>query len=232
MAKRSKPPLSPARAASPYSVHPGVAMVQKWIVEMPEKTGRSLEQWLVAIKKQKFEDSAAGVKAARAWLKGEHDIGTNTAWWLVERAFGMDEGLADSDPAHYLAMAPKYVDAMYTGPKAGLRPLCDRLLSTALGLGPDAKASPCKTMVPIYRAHVIAQLKPTTRTRLDLGLALAKHPKAAKGTLPKRLIDTGGMAKKDRITHRIGIEHERDIDEQVSEWLREAYELDEAGEMR
>jgi hypothetical protein len=27
-----------------YSVHPGVAMVQKWIQELPEKTGRSLDK--------------------------------------------------------------------------------------------------------------------------------------------------------------------------------------------
>ncbi len=30
----------------PYSVHPGVAMVQKWIEELPGKTGRSLEEWI------------------------------------------------------------------------------------------------------------------------------------------------------------------------------------------
>jgi hypothetical protein len=28
----------------PYSVHPGVAMLQDWIAQMPEKTGRSLDQ--------------------------------------------------------------------------------------------------------------------------------------------------------------------------------------------
>jgi hypothetical protein len=36
----------PSRASSsksPYSVHPGVAMVQKWMAELPAKTGRSLE---------------------------------------------------------------------------------------------------------------------------------------------------------------------------------------------
>jgi len=29
-----------------YSVHPGVAMVQTWMTELPEKTGRSLEEWI------------------------------------------------------------------------------------------------------------------------------------------------------------------------------------------
>jgi hypothetical protein len=30
-----------------YNVHPGAAMVQKWIAELKEKTGRSLEEWEV-----------------------------------------------------------------------------------------------------------------------------------------------------------------------------------------
>jgi hypothetical protein len=61
-------------------------------------------------------------------------------------------------------------------------------------------------MVPLYRNHVFAQIKPTTNTRIDLGLALAKYPESK---LPKRLIDTGGKAKKDRITRRIEIENEK-----------------------
>jgi uncharacterized protein DUF5655 len=75
--------------------------------------------------------------------------------------------------------------------------------------------------VPIYRNHVIAQVKPTTRTRIDLGLAL-KNTKE-----PKRLIDTGGFAKKDRITHRIEISKPTDFDQEARGWLRVAYEMDE-----
>src|SRR5688500_20303954 len=36
---------------SVYSVHPGVLMTQKWIGELKQKTGRSLEEWLKFIKK-------------------------------------------------------------------------------------------------------------------------------------------------------------------------------------
>ena len=84
-------------------------------------------------------------------------------------------------------------------------------------------ACPYKTIVPLYRHHVFAQIKPTTNTRIDLGLALAKH----KAKLPKRLIDTGGLQKKDRITHRIEISSLDDIDADVKKWVRAAYELDE-----
>jgi hypothetical protein len=77
-------------------------------------------------------------------------------------------------------------------------------------------------MVPLYRNHVFAQIKPTTNSRIDMGFALAKY----KGKFPKRLIDTGGLAKKDRITHRIEITEVSQIDDDVRKWTKTAYELD------
>ncbi len=74
--------------------------------------------------------------------------------------------------------------------------------------------------MPLYRNHVFAQIKPATRTRIDLGFALGATK--AKG----RLIDTGGYQKKDRITHRIPITALADIDDEVKRWLKAAYELD------
>ena len=47
-----------------------------------------------------------------------------------------------------------------------------------------------------------------------------------KGKLPKRLIDTGGLAKKDRITHRIEIKSAADVDDEITKWLQAAYDLD------
>ena len=35
-----------------YSVHPGVAMVQKWVSELKTKTGRSLDEWLALVIKE------------------------------------------------------------------------------------------------------------------------------------------------------------------------------------
>jgi hypothetical protein len=197
-----------------YGVHPGVAMVQDWIAKLPQKTGRSLDQWVALVQK----DGPAGEKERREWLKKEHGFGTNNAWWLAERAEG--KGLEDGDPDAYLQAAEGYVEAMFAGGKEGLRPLYDSLLQLGLGLGKDVKACPCKTIVPLYRKHVFAQIKPATRTRIDLGFALGNRP--AEG----RLIDTGGFAKKDRITHRIPITSLKEIDIEVKRWLKVAYDLD------
>jgi hypothetical protein len=206
------PGKKPSRSI--YSVHPGVAMVQKWVAELPEKTGRSLAQWIKLVQ----QDGPTTEKERRAWLKTNHGLGTNTAWWIAERAEG--KGLEDGDPVAYLKAAEGYVETMFAGAKAGLRPIYDRLLQIALGLGNDVKACPCKTIVPLYRNHVFAQLKATTRTRIDLGLALKDTP--AKG----RLIDTGGQAKNDRITHRIPVSSVGEIDADLVGWLRTAYDRD------
>ena len=123
------------------------------------------------------------------------------------------------DVEEYLHVAPGYVAAMFAGSKAALLPIYERLYALARTY-PDIKISPGKTIVPIYRNHVIAQIKPSTRTRIDFGLALKDTP--AKG----RLIDTGGLAKKDRITHRIEVTSPADVDDFVEKWFRRAYELD------
>jgi hypothetical protein len=126
----------------------------------------------------------------------------------------------DGNPEHYLKRADEYVKEMYSGAKAGLKPIYDALLKLGRSLGSDVTVCPCQTMVPLYRNHVFAQIKPATRTRIDLGLAL-KDTKT-----PKRLINTGGFAKKDRITHRIEITSLAEIDEEVKRWLKRAYDMD------
>jgi len=34
-----------------YGVHPGVLMTQKWVAELKQKTGRSLDEWISLVKK-------------------------------------------------------------------------------------------------------------------------------------------------------------------------------------
>ncbi len=207
-------PTSASTRKSIYGVHPGVAMMQEWVANLPAKTGRSLDEWVALVKQQ----GPAGEKARREWLKKEHKLGTNSAWWIAERAEGKS-GDEDS-PEAYLAAAEHYVEEMFTGAKAALRPLYDRLLELGLKQGKDVKACPCKTIVPLYRNHVFAQIKPATNTRIDLGLALGNTK------TPKHLINTGGYEKKDRISHRIPITSATDIDDEVKRWLKKAYEMD------
>ena len=207
-------PATETKRKSIYSVHPGVLMTQKWITELKSKTGRSLEEWLKHIKR----DGPKEEQERRQWLKDEYKLGTNTAWWLAERAAG--KGEESGDPSLYLEAAERDVEKMFSGGKAHLRSIYDALLKIGLKVGKEAKACPCQTIVPLYRNHVFAQIKPTTQTRIDIGFALGDMKPTG------RLIDTGGFAKKDRITHRIPITSLKDIDDEVKRWLKVAYDRD------
>src|SRR5262245_4205392 len=210
-----RPPVT-STSRSIYSVHPGIAMVQRWVTELNQKTGRTLDQWIEHIKR-------AGPpieKDCRDWLKHAYSFGANTASWLAEKAFADPHKLAGDTPEGYLALAPQYVEQMYAGVKAALKPIHDEIIKFALQLGDDVRICPCKTIVPFYRRHVFAQIKPATHKRIDLGFALGEEP------FTSRLHDTGGLAKKDRITHCVALTSLADLGLQVKRWLKQAYERD------
>lgn len=208
--------MSDVETNSIYSVHPSVPYAQAILANLADKTGRSLAEWTALLGRAGPVDA----RGRKDWLKTEHGLGGTTASMVAQASLG--NGAEGTDPDAYLAAAGTYVEAMYAGPKADLRPIYDALLELAWSLGSDVKVSPCKTIVPLYRAHVFAEIKPTTRTRVDLGLALEGVDRA----LPERLIDTGGRARKDRITHRFALTDVDQIDGEVREWMAIAYELD------
>lgn len=197
-----------------YSVHPVVAYAQTIIRNLPKNTGKSLDEWADLVKESGIETQ----ERQRAWLKKNYGLGGTTTGLIVDYIAGADA----TDEQAYLKEAEQFVELMYAGPKQELRPLYDMLIQHILSLGDDIRVCPRKTYIPIYRNHVIIQLKPTTNSRIDLGLAL----KGYKDALPSRLIETGGLIKGDRITHRITIEALSDIDEEVITWLGRAYALD------
>jgi len=198
-----------SRRKSPYSLSPVFEYLASGLANLEKRTGRTIAEWDALIR----SEGPPTRKERVAWLKAEHGLGTNQASWLAQSAEGRLERPEDYDPE-------ALVDAMFAGPKAGLRPLYETLLAIGLGLGKDVRACPCSTIVPLYRNHVFAQLKPTTRTRLDLGLALGD------ATPTGRLVETGGLAKGDRITHRIPIASPDEIDDEVRRWLKLAYDRD------
>src|SRR5947199_3920886 len=97
-------PKTATKKKSIYGVHPGVLMTQKWVAELKQKTGRTLEDWIRFIKKE----GPPTEQARREWLKEQHQLGTNSAWWLAERSVGKGEEMGD--PEAYLKAAEKYVD--------------------------------------------------------------------------------------------------------------------------
>jgi hypothetical protein len=78
-----------------YGVHPSVKLMQDWVASLPEKTGRSLEQWIDLTKKQGPRTEAE----RRDWLQSRHKFGTYAAWTIAQRASGRGGGEDDDPPA-------------------------------------------------------------------------------------------------------------------------------------
>jgi hypothetical protein len=192
-----------------YSMHPSFAMEESSIANLPKKTGKTLEQWLAIVKKS----GPPTAKERREWLKSEHGFTTNYASWVAERAEGRGSFADQYDPE-------AAVEGIFAGPKTVFRAVYEAILAFGFKLGKDVKVCPCQTMIPFYRNHFFAQVKVPNRSRLDLGYALKDTP--VRGSL----IDTGGFAKKDRITHRIEIVTLADFDDEAKKWMRTAYEMD------
>jgi hypothetical protein len=60
----------------------------------------------------------------------------------------------------------------------------------------------------------------------DMASAPARLPRLKNAKVPKRLINTGGFEKKDRITHRLEITALKDFDDEARPWMKVAYDGD------
>ena len=108
------------------------------------------------------------------------------------------------------------VEAQYAG-KTGIRPIYASLRSVIEELGPDVVAEPRQSYVAFARGRQFALLRPSTPTRLDVGLVLPDVESTP------RLREAGSFGS-GRITHRVSLAHEDEIDDELVTWLREAYE--------
>jgi hypothetical protein len=201
-----KKAAAPVPAPSLYSLHPSFGMMNTRFANIPKRTGKTVEDWIDLVNRYGPKTETE----QRDWLRKEHKLSMSDAWWVVERSAG--RGMEEYDPEGM-------VEDMYAA-KAGLRPLHELLIRLGKSLGDDVKICPCKTIVPFYRNHVFAEIKPATKTRIDFGFALGDTP--ANG----RLTESGRVEGKDRITRRIAITAAADIDEEFKEWLRIAYDRD------
>ena len=83
--------------------------------------------------------------------------------------------------------------------------------------GPEVEIAPKKTYVSLRRSKQFAIVQASTRTRVDLGLNL-------KGENPPERLE-GGNVFGGMCTHRIKLAGPEEVDDQVREWLKKAYDL-------
>lgn len=173
--------------------------LQTMIDNMPEKTGKSLEQWKKILQTKSFAKHTEAVN----FLKKEHHVTHGFANTIV--ALSKEEKTSERD----------LVENQYEG-KEYLLPIYEKILSAVTALGEDVIITPKKTSVSIIRKKQFALIKPATKTRIDLGLKLKDKPTT------DRLEDSGPFGT--MCTHRVKISEVRDVDDELKEWLKEAYQ--------
>jgi predicted transport protein len=176
------------------------AALQTMINNMPEKTGRSLEEWKKLLKTKSFAKHTDAVK----FLKQEYGITHGFANTIV--TLSKEENTTPAD----------LVAAQYKG-KENLFPIYEKLLETVKAFGIEVTITPKKTSVSLIRKRQFALIKPASKSRIDLGLKLPEKE------LSKRLENSGPFGT--MCTHRVKLTAVEDVNEELISWLREAYEL-------
>lgn len=175
--------------------------LQTMIDNMPEKTGKSLQEWKDLLSKKSFSKHGEAMK----FLKEEHHVTHGFANTIIQLS------KEEKEPEDL-------VTNQYKG-KEALFPIYEKLLALATSLGDDVVVSPKKTSVSLVRKRQFALIKPATKTRIDLGLKFNEKPVAG------RLENSGPFGT--MCTHRVQLTELEQVDEELESWLKEAYE--EAG---
>lgn len=174
-------------------------MADAMLVNLPEKTGKTLSAWHTLLGRQKLEKHGEMVK----FLKSDHGVTHGFANLIVAKF--RESGSSADDP----------LSAQYSGAKAHLRPIYDAFIVAAAKLGKDVEVAPKKTYVSIRRNKQFALIQASTKTRVDIGLNLPdKSP-------TKRLEKSGSFNA--MVSHRVRVTDKAEIDAALVGWLKAAY---------
>ena len=173
--------------------------LQTMISNMPEKTGKSLEEWKKILKDKAFSKHGEAVK----FLKTEHGVTHGFANTIV--TLSKEENSTPND----------LVVNQYKG-KESLLPIYEALLKFVKTLGNDITITPKKTSVSIIRKRQFILIKPATKTRIDLGFKLKDKP------ITERLENSGPFGT--MCTHRVKLNNVSEVVTELTAWIRQAYD--------
>lgn len=178
-------------------------MAQTMIQNMEEKTGKTLPQWLAITVDSVFSKHGEILKH----LKQEHGVTHGFASLIAHETLNARKGESEE---------VDLVSAQYQGPKADLKPIYDKLVLITQGFGSAMELAPKKAYVSLRHKKQFALIQPSTKTRVDLGINL------------KDVDATGNLEVSGSfnamVSHRVRLSSPDDVDENVTAWLKQAFE--------
>jgi predicted transport protein len=176
------------------------------IANIEKSTGKKITQWYDVVNKSGLSKHGEIVN----FLKEKHGFTHGNANLVVHFAKQSHAGAAEN--------SDDLVTEQYKG-KENLRPWYDKIMTEVGKLGKDIEVSPKKTYVSLRRKKQFAIIQPSTKARMDIGLNI-------KGVSPSGNAEVAGSWNA-MCTHRIKLEDEKSINQEVFEWIKRSY--DQAG---
>lgn len=175
---------------------------QSMIENLQKKTGKSLEEWTDIVNKEDFTKHGDIIQ----YLKDKHGLTYGFANFIAHKSKGSDAGSAENQD--------DLIAKQYKG-KEHFKPMYDKLIAEISAFGDDIEISPKNAYVSLRRKKQFATLNPATKSRFEVGLNL-------KGQQPEgKLVPEKPNAM---CSHKLNLEELSDIDQEIIEWIRKAYE--------
>jgi hypothetical protein len=179
--------------------------LQTQLANIQKKTGRTLDELFDRLAATGLEKHGQLRDAA----KNELGLGHGDANTLVT-IFRRSSGAAAAPPAG----PDQATDALYSGPKADLRPIHDQIIVAIEGFG-SFEIAPKKTYLSLRRSKQFAMVGPATRTQVEVGLNVKDLP-AADRLKPQK---PGGMCQ-----YKVRLASLDDVDAELVGWIRAAFD--------
>ena len=178
--------------------------LQTQLKNIQAKTGKSLDELAAIIKSSGLSKHGE----IRDMLKRDLGLGHGDANTLAHMLKGDGAAqAADSSPNDVLA-------EIYSGPKAALRPIHDRLMAEINGFG-EFEVAPKKGYVSLRRKKQFAMIGPATNSRVEVGINM----KGVEPTERLAALPPGGMCN-----YKVKLAEPAQVDSELIAWIRQAYE--------
>lgn len=177
--------------------------IETMISNLHKSTGKTLDEWIAVVKKESFAKHGEII----SFLKEKHGLTYGFANLVAHRLKGSDAGSVENKD--------DLIEKQYRG-KEHLKPLYNQLLGEILKFGSDIEVAPKNAYVSLRRKKQFAMLQPATKTRFEIAINL-------KGREPQGKLEAV-TASNAMCSHRINITDPGEIDGEVIDWLRQAYD--------
>jgi hypothetical protein len=176
---------------------------QTMIENLHINTGKSLEEWIFIVQKQKIEKHGQIIK----YLKENHGFTHGYANMVALKARGADAGSVDDKDS--------LIENQYKG-KEHFLPLYESIIEEVKKFGNDVEIAVKNTSVSLRRKKQFALLQPATRTRFEIGINL-------KGQAPEGKLEENN-ASNAMCSHKINLAGNDELDREIFDWIRKAYD--------